>query len=64
MIPEEIDGPNTKLVYMYINYESTPIQPNEAARELDMKELTLLPILRKLDRCDLVEKTSSGYELK
>ncbi|MFB6136686.1 MAG: helix-turn-helix domain-containing protein [Halobacteriaceae archaeon] len=59
-LPEELESPSAKLVYLYIatNGEVTLSDLYEA---LGLKRLTLYTILRTLQDRDLVEERGDGY---
>ena len=61
-VPEGIDSPTGKLVYLYLATAGrTTVE--EMATHLDEPKLTLYGVLGTLAKRDLVEQTESGYRL-
>lgn len=59
-VPEEIDAPQTKLVYLsLLVLEEATV--SELQQLLGLSKLTLLPILRSLVADDRVRSTEVGY---
>jgi predicted transcriptional regulator len=59
-VPSELSSDGTKLVYLYLHVtgESTL---NELNQSLEMKSISLLPILNTLMTKDLVDRDGNSY---
>lgn len=59
-IPEEIQSPSAKLVYLYLA-AAGDATVTELQRRLGLSKLTLFSVLDALAAEDLVRETDSGY---
>lgn len=56
MIPKDIDGSTSKLIYLYLENAKEPKNPRQICEELDMKMLSVLPVLSRMRKQDCIEK--------
>lgn len=59
-LPETLDSSGAKLVYLYLNLaDEATIDELQAA--LDMKKVTLYPLLQTLTTTDLIDRAGTTY---
>lgn len=63
-IPESIQGPNSKLIYLYVASKDSPVPVTELSDNLNLSKLTILPIIRRLSESGYVKKTDDGVDLE
>lgn len=64
MIPDDIDGPNTKLIFLYIKHTEKRTEVDEIADNLNLRKLTVIPIMRRLCDSGYIEKIDRlSYEI-
>lgn len=61
-IPDGVESPTGKLVYLYLA-ASGEATVEEMAAHLDMKKISLFGVLQTLAGRDVVEATGAGYRL-
>lgn len=59
-LPEELDSPRAKLVYLYLAVADDAAL-TDLQETLDLKKITLFSILESLQRRDLVEHDDDAY---
>ena len=61
MIPEDITGSSTKLVYLYLKNCDEPKNTRELSDDLNMSLLCVYPVIRRMYKNGYVIEKSSGY---
>ncbi len=59
-LPEELESPRAKLVYMYISVRGE-VTVEALQDALDIDKITLFSILKTLDKRGLVRRSSDAY---
>lgn len=64
MIPDDIEGSNSKLIYLHLRNSDEPKEANQISAELNINMTSLLPILRRMCDNEYLEKhTGRGYDI-
>lgn len=63
MIPNDVNGPNSKLIYLYISESEEPKSPDEISNELDMTMLAVLPIIKRMKNSGHIERSKEDNDL-
>ena len=61
-MPEAVDSPSSKLVYLYL-HTAGDAHIDELQATLDMKKLALYPVLNTLETHDLVDRDGETFTL-
>lgn len=61
-LPERLDSHVAKLLYLYL-YAVGPATPEELSAALQMRKLTVYPVLRQLTSMDLVSRQGQTYRV-
>lgn len=59
-LPEELDSPRAKLVYLYLSVDDDA-SVADLQESLGLKKITLFSILETLQRRDLIEREGDSY---
>jgi DNA-binding IclR family transcriptional regulator len=62
-LPEGIDSPRAKLVYLYLATADGEVTVTEARATLDLPKLTLLQVLKRLREREFVAREGERYRL-
>lgn len=63
-IPSEINGPNSKLIYLYVRSKDSPASVEELSNNLQMSKLTVLPVVDQLCGSDYLRRTEEGIKIQ
>ena len=61
-IPTELDSTSSKLVYLYLR-SAGECTVDDLQASLDMKKISLYPLLKSLSKKGLVDKSGETYQL-
>ena len=63
MIPNIIDSPSSKLIYLYLLESDKAKSPEEISDELNMSMLAVLPILKIMRNSNQIKRKGGDTEL-
>lgn len=63
MIPNDMNGSNSKLIYLYLSESEDPKSPSEISDELNITMLAVLPILRRMKNSGYIERSEEDEDL-
>lgn len=63
-IPGEINGPNSKLIYLYVGSKDSPASIEELSNNLQMSKLTIFPVVDQLCESDYLQRTEEGIVIQ
>lgn len=63
-IPSDINGPNSKLIYLYVKSQKYPPSADQMSNDLNLSKLTIFPVVSQLCESGHLEKCEEGIKLQ